>query len=192
MNKAIFIDRDGIFNRNYKTQEKIELTPEKYSLIDRKRTSKAVKMINDAGYLAIVVTNQPKVSKGFITFEQIDAIHIKLKELVDAKIDDIYYCPHHPEKGFEGEIVELKIDCDCRKPKPGMLLKAAKEHDIDLNNSWMIGDSKSDIVAGQKAGCKTVFVLGGGSGARHEQGLEATPDFVVKDLLEAVEKILGN
>ena len=94
-----------------------------------------------------------------------------------AYIDAIYYCPHHPDSGFEGEIKELKVDCYCRKPKPGLLFKAAEEFNIDLNNSWMIGDSESDVKAGKAAGCKCIKI-----GDKES----------IKDVLEAVKRIIGN
>ena len=118
-------------------------------------------MINNSGYLCIVVTNQPVIARGDILEEELENIHNKMETLLGEKgayIDKIYYCPHHPDKGFEGERKELKIICDCRKPKPGMLLQAAKDFNIDLSNSWMIGDSENDILAGKNAGCKTGLV----------------------------------
>ena len=123
--------------------------------------SKAIKKINDSGYLAIVVTNQPVIARGEVTFDELKNIHNKMETLLGndgAYLDGIYYCPHHPHKGYEGEIPELKIDCECRKPKPGMLLQASKDFNIDVKESWMIGDSDSDILAGENAGCKTARV----------------------------------
>jgi D,D-heptose 1,7-bisphosphate phosphatase len=148
--KAIFLDRDGTINKYVgflREIEQFELLP---------NTSEAIKKINDSGYLAIVVTNQPVVARGEVTFEQLDQIHNKMETLLGkdgAYLDGIYFCPHHPHKGFEGEISELKVECECRKPKPGMLLQAAKDFNIDLSKSWMIGDSDNDILAGENAGC---------------------------------------
>ena len=107
------------------------------------------------------MTNQPVIARGEVTFDELKNIHNKMETLLGndgAYLDGIYYCPHHPHKGYEGEIPELKIDCDCRKPKPGMLLQASKDFNIDLNESWMIGDSDNDILAGENAGCKTARV----------------------------------
>ena len=98
-----------------------------------------------------------------------------------AYIDGLYYCPHHPHKGYAGEVSELKIDCDCRKPKPGMLLRASKDFNIDLENSWMIGDGENDIKAGKNAGCKTVLI---GEG-------EFGQDITVKSILDGVKRILA-
>lgn len=153
--KAIFLDRDGTINKYVgflREIEQFELLP---------NTSEAIKKINNSGYLAIVVTNQPVVARGEVTFEQLDKIHNKMETLLGkdgAYLDGIYFCPHHPHKGFEGEIPELKVECECRKPKPGMLLQSAKDFNIDLSKSWMIGDSDNDILAGENAGCFTARV----------------------------------
>ena len=153
--KAIFLDRDGTINKYVgflREIDQFELLP---------KVSEAIKKINDSGYLAIVVTNQPVIARGEVTFEQLDEIHNKMETLLGkdgAYLDGIYFCPHHPHKGFEGEIPELKVECECRKPKPGMLLKAAKDFNIDLSKSWMIGDSDNDILAGENAGCFTARV----------------------------------
>ena len=115
------------------------------------------------GFLVIVVTNQPVIARGEITPEQLEEIHRKMETLLGAEgayVDAIYYCPHHPDSGFAGEIPELKKVCDCRKPKPGMLLRAADDYHIDLAASWMVGDQKMDIQAGKNAGCRAVGVWG--------------------------------
>ena len=96
-----------------------------------------------------------------MTFDELDMIHNKMETLLGKKgayLDAIYFCPHHPDKGYDGERPELKIECNCRKPRPGMLLKAAKDFNIDLSKSWMVGDSQNDISAGIGAGCKTAFI----------------------------------
>lgn len=107
------------------------------------------------------MTNQPVVARGEVSFSELDQIHNKMETLLGkegAYLDAIYYCPHHPHKGYEGEVEELKIDCECRKPKPGMLLKAAGDFNIDLTRSWMIGDGENDIKAGNAAGCRTILI----------------------------------
>ncbi len=107
------------------------------------------------------MTNQPVIARGEVSFEELEGIHNKMETLLGEKgayLDAIYYCPHHPHKGYEGECPELKIECDCRKPKPGMLFKAAEDFNIDLSQSWMIGDGENDVKAGINAGCKTVFL----------------------------------
>ena len=130
-----------------------------FELIDG--VTEAIRRINKSGYLAIVVTNQPVIARGEISFDELEEIHNKMETLLGkegAYLDAIYYCPHHPHRGYEGELIELKIDCACRKPKPGMLLKAAEEFNIDLSQSWMVGDSENDIKSGINAGCKTALI----------------------------------
>ena len=158
--KAIFLDRDGTINKYVGFLRNID----DFELIDG--VSEAIKKINSGGYLAIVVTNQPVIARGEVTFEQLNEIHNKMETLLGkegAYLDAIYYCPHHPHKGYEGEIPELKFDCECRKPKPGMLLKAAEDFNIDLSNSWMVGDGDNDVLAGSAAGCKTKKIKEGES-----------------------------
>ena len=153
--KAVFLDRDGTINKYVGFMRDIE----NFELIDG--VADAIKEINKSGYLAIVVTNQPVIARGEVTYEELNLIHNKMETLLGnegAYLDAIYYCPHHPHSGYEGEIPELKFDCDCRKPKPGMLLKAAKDYNIDLSQSYMVGDSENDIVAGEAAGCKSVLL----------------------------------
>lgn len=153
--RAVFIDRDGTINKYVGFLTDIE----DFELIDG--VTDAIKKINSSGYLAIVVTNQPVVARGEVSFSELDQIHNKMETLLGkegAYLDAIYYCPHHPHKGYEGEVEELKIDCECRKPKPGMLLKAAGDFNIDLTRSWMIGDGENDIKAGNTAGCRTILI----------------------------------
>ena len=149
--KAIFLDRDGTINKYVGFLRNID----DFELIEG--VSEAIKKINQSGYLAIVVTNQPVIARGEVTWNELHEIHRKMETLLGkdgAYIDGIYICPHHPDKGFEGERPEYKIDCDCRKPKPGMLFQAANDFNIDLSQSFMIGDSERDVEAGKNAGCK--------------------------------------
>ena len=149
--KAIFLDRDGTINKYVGFLRNID----DFELIDG--AAEAIKLINQSGYLAIVVTNQPVIARGEVTWEQLNEIHRKMETLLGkdgAYLDGIYICPHHPDKGFAGERQEYKIVCDCRKPKPGLLLKAAKDFNIDLSQSYMIGDDDRDVQAGLNAGCK--------------------------------------
>ena len=153
--KAVFLDRDGTINKYVgflRTPEEFELLP---------GAAEAIRRINASGRLAIVVTNQPVIARGEVTLPQLREIHNKMETLLGAEgayLDAIYYCPHHPDRGFAGEVPELKRDCDCRKPKPGMLLQAARDFHIDLAGSWMIGDGESDIRAGIAAGCRTALL----------------------------------
>lgn len=149
--KAIFLDRDGTINKMVGFVTK----PEQFELIEG--AAEAIKAINKSGYLAIVVTNQPVIARGDCTFEELQTIHDKMEtELgkVGAFVDAIYVCPHHTDKGFEGERPEYKCNCDCRKPKPGLLFQASKDFNIDLSESYMIGDSHRDVEAGENAGVK--------------------------------------
>lgn len=153
--KAIFLDRDGTINKYVGFVR----SPKEFELIDE--VSDTIKKLNDSGYLVIVITNQPVIARGEVSVEELNVIHNKMETLLGndgAYVDAVYYCPHHPHKGYEGEVKELKIDCDCRKPKPGLLLKASKDFNIDLEESWMIGDSENDILAGKNAGCKTALI----------------------------------
>ena len=149
--KAIFLDRDGTINKYVGFLRNID----DFELIEG--VAEAIKLINQSGYLAIVVTNQPVIARGEVTWEELNEIHKKMATLLGkegAYVDGIYICPHHPDKGFEGERPEYKIDCDCRKPKPGLLLQAAKDFNIDLSESYMIGDSHRDVEAGENARVK--------------------------------------
>ena len=167
--KAIFLDRDGTINKYVgflRDIEDFELLP---------GVAEAIREINRSGYLAIVVTNQPVIARGEVTREQLDGIHNKMETLLGeqgAYLDAIYYCPHHPDKGFAGEVPELKIDCACRKPKPGMLLRAALDLNIDLKQSWMDGDGENDMQAGKTAGCRCVRI--------GENGIESLQQAIAK------------
>lgn len=166
--KAIFLDRDGTINHYVGFLRRVN----EFELAEN--SAEAIKKINSSGYLAIVITNQPVIARGETTYEELEEIHNKMETELGkfgAYLDGIYFCPHHPDQGYEGEVPELKINCDCRKPKPGMLLKAAKDFNIDLSKSFMIGDSDIDVQAGINAGCKSIKIVEGG-------------------LLDAVNKIL--
>lgn len=182
---ALFLDRDGVINihRDY------IYTPKMLELYDF--VPESISKINHSEYLSIVVTNQPVVARNLTTDEGLHEIHHKMETLLGkerAKLDAIYYCPHHPDKGFEGENAALKIECDCRKPKPGMLLEAAKKFNIDLPSSFMIGDSERDIIAGFEAGVSTIGVM---TGCGNKEGL-VRPDYLFKNLLEAVNFVIEN
>lgn len=149
--KAIFLDRDGTLN----AMTGFIREPEQFELIPG--AAEAVKAINKSGYLAVVITNQPVIARGECTFEMLQAIHDKMETELGKKgafVDAIYVCPHHTDQGFAGEIPEYKCDCNCRKPKPGLFLKAAKDFHIDLSQSYMIGDSDRDVEAGERAGVR--------------------------------------
>ena len=177
--KAVFLDRDGTINKYVGFLRNID----EFELLDG--VDEAIKRINESGYLAIVVTNQPVIARGEVSFAELEEIHNKMETLLGEKgayLDGIYYCPHHPHKGYEGERPELKIDCECRKPKPGMLFKAAEDFNIDLSRAWVVGDGENDIRAGINAECKTALI-----GKENEDyGQTKT----VHSLLEFVKKYL--
>lgn len=166
--KCVFLDRDGTLNKYVgflRDIDQLELLP---------GAAEAVRRINASGYLAIVVTNQPVIARGEVTVPQLQEIHNKLETLLGregAYLDAIYYCPHHPHKGYEGEVPELKFDCDCRKPKPGMLLKAAEDFHIDLSASYMVGDGDNDVQCGLNAGCTPVKIGQAAEGCLHYDSL---------------------
>jgi len=179
--KAIFLDRDGTINKSVGFLRNID----DFELEDG--ASEAIKKINDSGYLAIVITNQPVIARGEVSIDELDEIHNKMERLLGADgayLDAIYYCPHHPDKGFVGERIEYKIVCDCRKPKPGMILNASKDYNIDLSKSWMIGDFKTDVLCGKNANVKTAYI-------NKDLNNEYDADIVGVNLLECVNKILG-
>lgn len=178
--KAIFLDRDGVINKYVPNLNNIN----KFKLI--KGVSEAINKINKSEYLAIITTNQPAIAKGYLQEQRLSEIHKKMETLLgksSAYIDGLYYCPHHPEKGFRGEVTSLKIKCHCRKPKIGMFNKAAEDFNIDLNKSWTIGDNEVDLIAGKKAGCKTIYL-----NRNIKQNQFA--DFVYKNLKQAIKLIL--
>ena len=183
--RAIFLDRDGTMNVSkgfISNADDLELIP---------GTVEAIKAINKSGALAIVITNQPVIARGECSFEELHNIHNKLKTLLGEKgafVDDIFYCPHHPDKGFEGEVPELKFDCECRKPKTGMVDEAVKKYNIDLSKSYMVGDSTMDLELARNAGVKSVLVDTGFAG--NDGKYDRSCDIEAKDLLDAVEKII--
>ena len=183
--RAIFLDRDGTMNVSkgfISKADELELIP---------GTIDAIKAINKSGALAIVITNQPVIARGECSFEELHNIHNKLKTLLGKKgafVDDIFYCPHHPDKGFEGEVPELKFDCECRKPKTGMIEEAVKKYNIDLSKSYMVGDSTMDLETARNAGIKSVLVNTGFAG--NDGKYDRSCDIEAKNLFDAVEKII--
>lgn len=176
--KAVFLDRDGTINQYVGFLRDIN----DFKLIAG--VSEAIKKINESGYLAVVVTNQPVIARGEVSLEELNEIHNKMETLLGhdgAYLDAIYYCPHHPDKGFEGERIEYKIACECRKPRPGMLYEAAEDYNIDLSQSYMVGDGKNDLQAGIAAGCKVAFI--GRDEEIQERQFKNLLDFVNNELL---------
>lgn len=185
--KVIFLDRDGVINKevNYLSR------PEQMELLDG--AAKAVKKINESDYLAVVVTNQSVVARGLCSETDIAEIHHKLDMLLGERhafLDRIYYCPHHPESGFEGENKAYKIPCACRKPQTGMLRQAEKDFNIDLGKSFIIGDTTADVMTGIRAGLRTILLRTGHAGK--DEKYDCLPDFVFNDLKEAVDFIIDD
>lgn len=183
--KAVFLDRDGTINRyvGYLTKK------EQFSLLPN--AAQAIARINASSYLAIVITNQPVVARGECSFEELEEIHMTMETQLGeqgAYLDDLFFCPHHPDSGYEGERPELKFDCDCRKPKTGLIDQAVEQYHIDLAESWFVGDSTMDIQTGKNAGTKTVLLKTGIAGSDRKYDVE--PDHTAEDLLDAVEYIL--
>jgi D-glycero-D-manno-heptose 1,7-bisphosphate phosphatase len=177
MNKAVFLDRDGVINRKAPEDQYVTTWEEMHFLPD---VSKAISLLNRAGLRVIVVSNQRCVAKGLMSAAALESMHQRmLAELAaeGAKIDEIYYCPH-----------EKYPPCSCRKPAAGLLLSAARAHDVDLSASWMIGDSEADVQAGKRAGCRTARVLSSDDAAPQHSVIS---DIVASSLLDAVQKVLA-
>lgn len=184
--RAIFLDRDGTINvlKGFLTRvEDFEMLA---------GVSEAIKKINSSDYLTIVATNQPVLARGECTWEELEKIHMRMETELGkqgAYIDDLFYCPHHPHNGYDGEVPELKIECQCRKPSIGMIQQAADKYNIDLDCSWYIGDTTVDIKTGINAGMKTILLKTGEAGQDKKYDVEA--DYVAADLLQAVDIVLN-
>jgi histidinol-phosphate phosphatase family protein len=185
--KAIFIDRDGTLNvevSHLSSKDQLELFP---------NVGQSLKKINSSDYRTIIITNQPVIARGECSIEELKQIHNKIETIIGtdgAFIDRIYYCPHHPDKGFEGEIESLKVKCTCRKPSSGMIEKAVLDYNIILEDSWLIGDTTTDIETAKRCNLKSVLVQTG-YGGLDEKYLNI-PDFIVPDFNAAVTFIVEN
>lgn len=183
--KCIFLDRDGTLNVYKGLLSDIR----KFEL--EEGAAEAVSLINRSGYLAIVVTNQPVVARGMCSLSDVERIHRKMQTLLGEKgayLDDIVFCPHHPDKGFPGENPTYKISCDCRKPHIGMIRQMAEKYHIDLRESYMIGDSTTDIQTGILSGTKTVLVRTGEAGLDGKYAVKA--EYNADNVLDAVKFVL--
>jgi histidinol-phosphate phosphatase family protein len=182
---CVFLDRDGTLNNlrgHLARAQDLDLLP---------GAAIAVRHLNDAEYRVAVITNQPVLARGDCTPEELERIHWKLESLLGAEgafLDGIWFCPHHPDAGFPGEVPHLKRGCDCRKPKPGLILESAVALNGDIARSWMIGDTTSDMLAAHHAGLGTILVLTGEGG--RDGKYVCSPDFVAADLAAAVRLIL--
>jgi histidinol-phosphate phosphatase family protein len=183
--RAVFLDRDGT------------LVPDKDCLRDANELellpgiAEAIHKLNLAGWRTVVVTNQPVIAKGFCDEAELQRMHNKMETLLGrehAFLDRIYFCPHHPEKGFPGERADLKIECDCRKPKTGMIQKAVADLNIDLKQSWLVGDTTTDLQTAKNAGVKSILVKTGNAG--RDGKFSAQPDFMFDTLAQAVDFIV--
>lgn len=186
LRSAVFLDRDGTINRevnHLKSPDQMALLPD---------AANAIRRLNRNGTLAVVITNQAVIARGDLSFEGLGRIHARLESLLGADgafLDGIYFCPHHPDSGFPGEVVELKRTCTCRKPEPGLIDQACRDLKIGRQDSWMVGDTTSDVEAGRRAGIRTVLLRTGHAGvdARHV----VRPDYIAPDLVDAVDWILS-
>lgn len=184
--KAIFLDRDGTIN------VKKGLVYEENQFELEKNAADAIRLINQSGYLAIVITNQPVVARGLCGIDDVNNIHMKMETLLGmegAYLDDILFCPHHPDKGYPEENPVYKISCHCRKPDTGLIEECVKRYNISLRDSWVVGDTTIDIQTGVNAGTKTALVLTGDAG--EDRKYDVSPDVVEKNLVEAVNTILN-
>jgi histidinol-phosphate phosphatase family protein len=186
LRSAVFLDRDGTINRevtHLKSVDQVELLP---------GAAAAIRRLNRSGTLAVVITNQPVVARGDVSFEGLERIHARLESQLGAGgafLDGIYLCPHHPDKGFPGEVSELKGPCSCRKPEPGLIDQACRELDIGRQDSWMVGDTTSDVEAGRRAGVRTILLRSGHAGVDAKHAVR--PDYIAPNLEDAIEWILG-
>lgn len=188
MYKAIFLDRDGTINEEMGYINHLSrFKPFDYSF-------KAIKILNEAGYKVFIVTNQSGIARGYFKESLLNEVHKVLMNKANkekAKIEKIYYCPHH----VDGIVKKFKVECDCRKPKPGMLLQAKRDFDISLNDSYLIGDRYKDIQFGQSNGLKTILVMTGyglGEYKYQKASWKIEPDFVCENLLVAAQVISQN
>lgn len=183
MNKAVFLDRDGTIVEDVgylNSPEQLQFIP---------GSIEAIKMLNEAGYKVVVITNQAGVARGLITENMLQTIDKTLHKWIlnnGAHLDGVYYCPHHPEHG----VYPYKQVCECRKPHPGLIKRAHRDLKIDLAQSYMVGDKASDIEAGKRAGTKTVFV-NTGRGPEEKPKLKEKPDHMSDNLRQAVNWILS-
>ena len=186
--RAVFIDRDGTISEEVGYVNHVS----RYRIFPF--AAEAIRTITEAGWLAILVTNQAGVARGYFNEEMIGRVHeVLTAELArgGARLDAIYYCPHHPSVGEP----PYRLDCDCRKPRPGLLRRAAEEFDLDLANCWMVGDRFSDTELARNAGVRAAFVLSGygrGEWEHQRHGWKHQPDLVAENLLEAARAITND
>lgn len=184
--RAVFIDRDGTLSEEVgyiNHVSRFQLFP---------YAAEAIKELNQNDWLAIVITNQAGVARGYFSEDMVHAVHKKMAEdlaVSGAKLDAVYYCAHHPSVGQP----PYRVDCDCRKPKPGLIERAARDLNIDVKSSWMVGDRYSDVQLAHNAGLKSMFVMSGygrGEWEHQQQDWTLKPDMTAENILEAVRLIV--
>lgn len=184
--RAVFIDRDGTISEEVGYVNHVS----RYRVFPF--AAEAVRLLNEAGWLAVLVTNQAGVARGYFKEELVGEVHALLASELErggGRLDAVFYCPHHPSVGEP----PYRQDCDCRKPRPGLLRRAAAELGLDLTRCWMVGDRHSDVELARNAGARAAFVLTGyGRGELEHQARDwrHRPDLVAEDLLEAVREII--
>jgi D-glycero-D-manno-heptose 1,7-bisphosphate phosphatase len=183
INKTVFLDRDGVITEDpphYAHRlDQLRIIP---------RSAKAIQLLNAHNFHVIVISNQSGIARGYYKEEDVKIFNDEMVSLLakaGAHIDALYYCPHHPDAIIE----RYKINCECRKPKPGMILDAAQKNSLDIEKSFVVGDKWSDIEAGKSAGCKTVLVLTGHGKEEVDKKRESV-DYIASDLYDAVEKFI--
>lgn len=188
MKRAVFIDRDGTISEEVGYVNH----PSRFKLFPY--SAEAIKLLNESGWLAILVTNQAGVARGYFTEDVIHSVHRQLTselEAAGARLDGIYFCAHHPTVGEP----PYRVDCECRKPKPGLIMQAAQDFSIDLTQSWMVGDRYSDIEVARNAGLRSAFVLSGygrGECDYQSKNWEHQPELIADNLLAAVKSVIKN
>jgi len=185
--RAIILDRDGTLVREVdglSSPEQLHLLP---------RVAEAIRELNRNGWRTVVVTNQPLVAKGLCSEGDVEVVHRRLETLLgweNAFLDRIYWCPHHPERGFDRERVDLKISCDCRKPNTGLIHRAARDFNLDLGSCWLVGDSTTDVETARNSGLRSILVRTGHAGG--DGKFRGAPDLIATDLFEAVHMIFAH
>ncbi|WP_207425931.1 HAD-IIIA family hydrolase [Pedobacter sp. SYSU D00535] len=184
MNKAVFIDKDGTLIPDIP----YNVDPEKITL--QANTAEGLRQLQNLGFLLIIISNQAGVARGYFKEDAIGDVQKKIEELLHnegLKLDGFYYCPHHPE----GTVAPYAVDCTCRKPKAGMFIKAALDFDVELSESWMIGDILHDVEAGNSAGCRSILIDNGNE-TEWEINAFRKPDYLARNINEAANYIIQN
>jgi histidinol-phosphate phosphatase family protein len=181
----VFLDRDGTINAEVErlcSPDRLELIP---------KAGEAVRRLNQAGFLAVLITNQSIIARGECSVAGLEKIHDRLKKLLaemGARLDAIYYCPHHPDPGRDRAVAKFKIRCDCRKPGTGMLDRALADYSLGASDAWMIGDTTVDLKTAQNAGIRSILVHTGHAGSDRRWSVRADHEF--PDLHGAVEFVI--